>query len=151
MPQTTIKQLRFENLSYCHNVVVSRLRTKRSSSFSRRTRRTPTNSQPIRRSLRLQDMQWLGLKNFALRLRQNCGVWRWSMLSGFWRVLGILVYGMYICMFMSIWNGFGICWVMELEWINETKWSTVRFCYRNVDFAKFWKLTSKIMFSNPKP
>ena len=56
------------------------------------------------------------------------------------------------CMSMSIWSGFGINGVMELEWINETKRSTVRFCCQNVDFAKFWKLKpSKIMFSNPKP
>ena len=37
---------------------------------------------------------------------------------------------------MSIWNGFGINEVMELEWINETKRSTVRFGCQKVDFAK---------------
>ena len=65
--------------------------------------------------------------------------------------IGILVFWMWICMSLSIWNGFGISGVMELGWINETKGSIVRFCYQNVDFAKFWKLMSKIMISNPKP
>ena len=65
--------------------------------------------------------------------------------------IGILDFGMSVCLFMPIWNGFGINGVMELEWINETKRSTVRFCCQNVDFAKFWKLMSKIMISNPKP
>ena len=74
-----------------------------------------------------------------------------SILSRFWRLLGVLVFGMSVSLSMSIWNGFGISGVMELEWINETKRSTVRFCYQNVDFAKFWKLISKIMISNPKP
>jgi len=56
-------------------------------------------------------------------------------------------------MSLSIWNGFGVSGVMELEWINETKGSTVRFCYQNVDFSKFSKLMSNIMISNlnPKP
>ena len=61
-----------------------------------------------------------------------------EVLEGF----GCLVFGMSMCMSMSIWNGFGINEVMELEWINETKRSTVRFCCQNVDFAKFWKLKS---------
>ena len=52
---------------------------------------------------------------------------------------------------MSIWIGFGINSVMELEWINETKGSTVRFGYQNDVFAKFWNLMSKIVTSNPKP
>ena len=72
--------------------------------------------------------------------------------GGYWVLwfMGI----MYICMSLSIWNGFGISGVMELEWINETKGSTVRFCYQNVDFAKFWKILDNpkiIMISNPKP
>ena len=92
-----------------------------------------------------------GWKKFALFLRQNYGGWRWSILSRFWRILGVFVFGMSVCLFMSIWNGFGISWVMEFEWINETKRLTVRFCYQNVNFAKFWKLISKIMISNPKP
>ena len=66
-------------------------------------------------------------------------------------MLGVLVFGMSVSLFMSIWNGFGISSLMALGWINETERSTVRFCYQNVDFAKFWKLTSKIVFSNPKP
>ena len=90
-------------------------------------------------------------EEFCAVLCENYGGWRWSILSRFWRILSVLVFGMSVCMSMSIWNGFGISWVMELEWINETKWSTVRFCHQNVDFSKFWKLISKIMFSNPKP
>ena len=84
-------------------------------------------------------------------LCENYGGWRWSILSRFWRILGVLVFGMSVCLSMSIWNGFGINGVMELEWINETKRSTVRFCYQNVDFAKFWKLMSKIMFQILNP
>ena len=84
-------------------------------------------------------------------LCENYGVWRWSILSRFWRILGVFVFGMWFCMSLSIWNGFGISGVMELEWINETEGSTVRICYQSVHFAKFWKLMSKIMISNPKP
>ena len=91
------------------------------------------------------------LEEFCAVLCENYGGWRWSILSRFWRILGVLVFGMSVSLFMSIWNGFGISGVMELQWINETKTSTVRFCYQNVDFAKFWKLMSKIMISNPKP
>ena len=32
-------------------------------------------------------------KNFALFLRQNYGVWRWSILSRFWRILGFWFLG----------------------------------------------------------
>ena len=74
-----------------------------------------------------------------------------SILSRFWRILGVLVFGMSVFMSMSISKAFGINGVMELEWIDEAKRSTVRFCFQNVDFAKFWKLISKIMISNPKP
>ena len=46
-------------------------------------------------------------------LCENYGVWRWSILSRFWRILGVLVFGMSVSLFMSIWNGFGISGVME--------------------------------------
>ena len=56
--------------------------------------------------------QWL--EEFCIVLCENYGGWRWSILSRFWRILGVLVFGMSVCMFMSIWNGFGI---------NEVLWS----------------------------
>ena len=74
-----------------------------------------------------------------------------NFIEVFENILGVLVFGMSVCLSMSILNGFGISSSMALGWFNETKRSTVRFCYQNVDFAKFWKLTSKIMISNPKP
>ena len=52
---------------------------------------------------------WQELEEFSSSvLCENYGVWRWSILSRFWRILGVLVFGMWFCIFMSIWNGFGI-------------------------------------------
>ena len=42
-----------------------------------------------------------------------------SILLRFWGILGVLVFGMSVSLFMSIWNGFGISGVMELQWINS--------------------------------
>ena len=41
-------------------------------------------------------------------------------------------------------------WVEELEWVNETKRSIVRFCCPSGHLAKLLKLECKIMTSNPK-
>ena len=60
------------------------------------------------------------LEEFCAVLCENYGVWRWSILSRFWRILGFCFWDVRVCD-MSIWNGFGINWVMELEWINETR------------------------------
>ena len=95
------------------------------------------------------DVNTAKLEEFCAVFKAKLWCLEMSILSRFWRVLGCLVFGMSVWMCMSIWNGFWINGVMELEWINETKRSTVRFCCQNVDFAKFWKLKSKIMFSNP--
>ena len=101
---------------------------------------------------RLNDATLAGkLEEFCAVLCENYGGWRWSILSRFWRILGVLVFGMSRCLSLSIGNGFGINSLMELGWINETKRSTVRFCCQSDHFVKFWKLVSKIMISNPKP
>ena len=45
---------------------------------------------------------------FPAVLCENYGGWRLSILSRFWRILGVLVFGMSVCVSMAIWNGFGI-------------------------------------------
>ena len=55
------------------------------------------------------------LEEFCIVLCENCGGWRWSILSRFWRILGVLVFGASVFLSMSIWNGFGISGVMEFQ------------------------------------
>jgi hypothetical protein len=48
------------------------------------------------------------LEEFCTVLCENYGGWRWSILSRFWGIFGVLVFGMSVCLSMSVWNGFGI-------------------------------------------
>ncbi len=40
-----------------------------------------------------------GFEEFCNVLCENYGGWRWSILSRFWRILGVLVLGMSVCMY----------------------------------------------------